>query len=268
VPIRNCEPNSSVKTKVNTDWSHSKKRKLKITIIGYGRLGQAIGQALIDAGHELVATLDRKSTVSDWQLGLGLADIIVECSVPELAADHILRCLYANKPVVCGTTGWYDRYDEVAAVCHQTCGALLTATNFSIGVNLLFALNRQLAALMAAFPEYKPLLYEAHHIHKLDKPSGTALTLAQDLMAEQTAITGWKLKSDDLEATTDPAILVIESERIGEVPGTHEIRWDSAVDSLILRHEAHNRSGFALGAALACTWLYGKKGVFTMKDVF
>lgn len=218
---------------------------MKIAIIGYGRMGHAIEALAAERGHHVVARVD---AADSWPAP-GLADVAVEFTTPQTAADNLLRCFAIGLPVVCGTTGWYDRYDEVCRQCEAQKGALLAATNFSIGMNIMFALNRRLAELMRG-RGYRVSISEVHHVHKLDAPSGTALTLRDQIVASRAA-----------------AEVPIASRREGEVPGTHTVVYDSPVDTITLSHEAHSRAGLAQGALLAAEWLCGRQGVFSMDDL-
>ena len=221
---------------------------MKLAIIGYGKMGRAIEALALRRGHSVACVIDKDDP---WPTPLE-ADVAVEFTTPQTAADNLLWCLATGLPVVCGTTGWYGRYDEVAADCRRRGGALLTATNFSIGMNIMFALNERLATLMRGRGDYRVGITETHHIHKLDAPSGTAITLQQQITAS------------GARATADVPITSI---REGEVPGTHTVVYDSAIDTLTLTHEAHSREGLAQGALLAAEWLVGRQGVFTMKDM-
>ena len=225
---------------------------MKIALIGYGKMGHAVEQAALRRGHQIVCTIDQGDELAAHLPALRQADVAVEFSTPATAAENVRFCLENGIAVVCGTTGWYDRYDELAALCRQKDGTLFTATNFSIGMNIMFALNERLAALMRGRDEYHVDIAETHHIHKLDAPSGTAITLQQ-----QIAQYGGR------EAASVP----IASFREGEVPGTHTVRYDSPIDTITLTHEAHSREGLAQGALLAAEFAAGKKGIFTMKDL-
>ena len=220
---------------------------MKIAYFGYGKMGRAVEAAALERGHTTAAIIDplveSPSTI--------VADVAFEFSTPATAVDNILRCFDLGIPVVSGTTGWNDRLDEVVDLCRQRGQTLFVASNFSIGMNIMFELNRRLAELMQG-REYSVSISETHHIHKLDAPSGTALVLA-----------------DDIAAVTGGERPPITSHRIGEVPGIHEVVYDSAVDTLTLRHEAKNRKGLALGAVLAAEFLFRKKesGFYTMRDL-
>lgn len=221
---------------------------MKIAIIGYGKMGHAIEEQALRRGHSVACAIDKDDP---WPEGLD-ADVAVEFTTPTTAVENLRRCLDRRLPVVCGTTGWYDRYDEVADACRRAGGTMLTATNFSIGMNIMFALNEHLARLMARRP-YTASISETHHIHKLDAPSGTALTLREQIVAA---------------GQRSEASIPIASYREGEVPGTHTVVYDSEIDTLTLTHEAHSRAGLAQGALVAAEWLaQAQPGVYTMKDV-
>jgi 4-hydroxy-tetrahydrodipicolinate reductase len=229
---------------------------MKIALLGYGKMGKAIEQAAVARGHEIVF---RKKSDDGYE-NLKKADIAIECSVPSAAVGNLSACLTVGIPVVCGTTGWLADYEKIAALCKEKSGAFLYASNFSLGVNLFFNLNEYLARLMRNFPHYKVAIEEIHHTQKLDAPSGTAITLAQNICMHSN-YTGYALT----DAKQD--IIPIAAKRIEHVPGTHSIYYQSAVDTIEIRHTAHSREGFAEGAVIAAEWLVNKKGVFSMKDV-
>ena len=223
---------------------------MKIALIGYGKMGHAVEAEAEKRGHTIALRLDTPLSTLRSPLP---ADVAIEFTAPVAAAENLRRCLDAGIPVVCGTTGWYAAYDEICALCRQRGGRMLTATNFSVGMNIMFALNRRLAALMRGRTDYTVDLCEVHHIHKLDAPSGTALSLR-----DQIAECGEREKDD----------IPIESIREGEVPGTHTVSYRSAVDTITLTHEAHSRQGLAQGAVLAAEWLVAAApGVYTMNDL-
>ncbi len=234
---------------------------MKIGILGYGKMGKAIEQVAINQGLEIAWRMRRDDVLSPDQLHE--AEVVIEFSRPEAAFENVMLCLRAGLPVVSGTTGWLDRLPEAQQFCLENGGAMLWASNFSVGVNLFFALNRRLSELMVKRPEYAAALTETHHIHKLDAPSGTALTLVHDLISNTHRYTDWSLAP----ASPRPNQVPITAIREGEVPGTHLIRWQSAVDEISIEHKAHSRAGFAAGAVLAAQWLVDKKGVFEMGDV-
>ena len=230
---------------------------MKIALLGYGRMGQAIEKFALQRAHQIVFTLDKDSAQGD----LSKADVAINFSVPQSAVANIKSALEKQIPVVSGTTGWLDDYEEVAAFCKAQNTGFLYASNFSIGVNLFFKINTLVAKLMKSHQEkYKPSLEEIHHIHKLDAPSGTALSLADSVLNES-SFKEWELDGNSKTK------LNIHSKREGEVPGTHTVKYTSSIDEISLKHEAFGRDGFALGAIIAAEWLMGKKGVFGMKDV-
>ena len=230
---------------------------MKVALLGYGKMGKIIEQIALSRGHEIVikATKDTKYNLTD-------ADVAIDFSVPSAAVNNISNGLKNNVPVVSGTTGWLDNYEAMVKLCNEHQGAFLYASNFSLGVNIFFELNSYLAKIMSSFEQYKVTIEEIHHTQKLDKPSGTAITLAQGIIKEHTRYTDWELDKNQ----TNHSVPVF-AKRLPEVPGTHTISYSSAVDTIAISHEAHNREGFALGAVLAAEWILGKKGVFSMKDV-
>ncbi len=229
---------------------------MNIALLGYGKMGQLIEQIATKREHNIVAIKD----IDRPEIDLKDADMGIDFSTPEAAYENIVECLENGIPVISGTTGWLDKYDEVADLCKVKGGAFLYASNFSLGVNVFFALNSYLAKMMNPLNQYSASIEELHHIHKLDAPSGTAITLAEDIIA-QTPYKSWHLSEADENA------ILIRSERKGEFPGTHRVIYSSEVDNIEIKHSAHSREGFALGAVVAAEWLLGKTGVFTMKDV-
>ncbi len=235
---------------------------MKIALLGYGKMGRAIEKLAIDAGHAIVLRIDAGNTEELTEDNLARADVAIEFSRPESAFDNIRCCLESGVPVISGTTGWLDRLPEAKTLCRVHGGAFLYASNFSIGVNLFFALNRYLAKLMDGQPQYGVSMKEIHHMQKLDAPSGTAITLAEAVAEELQRKTHWAKGA----AGPDDAV-PIESERTGAVPGIHEVHYASVIDTITIRHEAHSREGFARGALQAAGWIIGKTGYFTMSDV-
>jgi 4-hydroxy-tetrahydrodipicolinate reductase len=235
---------------------------MKIALIGYGKMGKEIEKIALDRKHEVVMKISSKDKNFHKDERFKSLDVAIEFTRPEAAIDNILKCLEANIPVVCGTTGWYDKLSELEKEVMEKKGTLFYASNFSVGVNLFFALNRYLARLMNEHSEYNCCLREWHHVHKLDKPSGTALSLTADILKEIKKYSGWKLGNSN-----EPNTLNIESIREGEIPGTHEVCYQSTIDEILIRHTAHNRKGFATGAVLAAEWVSNKKGIFTMNDL-
>lgn len=230
---------------------------MKIALLGYGRMGKAIEQIANERGHTIVAKIDKNEN----QGKLSEAEVAINFSIPDAAVANIKAAMEKQIPVVCGTTGWLEQLKEVEDFCLQNKTAFLYASNFSVGVNLFFKLNEVLAKLMHPHKNYSAAMKEIHHIHKLDAPSGTAITLAEGIF-DQSKYTDWSI--DD---TKGDSTLPIAVERTGEVSGTHSIEYKSSVDSISIQHEAHSRQGFALGAVIAAEWIQDKKGVFTMNDV-
>lgn len=229
---------------------------MKIALLGYGKMGQVIERISQERGHEIVLRKDENNTFD----GLSTADVAIDFSVPTAAVSNISNCFHANVPVISGTTGWLEHYDEVAALCHEKKGAFISSSNFSLGVNIFFELNEYLAKIMSKFDSYQVVMEEIHHTQKLDAPSGTAISLAKGII-ENSSYTNWTLENPEAEQ------IHIEAKRIGTVPGTHTVTYNSAVDAIEIKHTAHNREGFALGAVIAAEWILGKQGIFTMKDV-
>ena len=230
---------------------------MKIALLGYGRMGKAIELIAVERGHDVVAKIDQDETYGN----LSDADVAINFSIPEAAAENIKTALKINIPVVCGTTGWLDQLKEIEHFCKAKNSAFIYASNFSVGVNLFFKLNEVLAKLMSSHKSYQASMKEIHHIHKLDAPSGTAITLAEGIVG-QSDYTQWTINK-----VTKEDMLPIEVDRTGEVPGTHTIKYESSVDSITIEHEAHSRKGFALGAVIAAEWIQDKKGIFSMNDV-
>lgn len=229
---------------------------MKIALLGYGRMGKAIEKIAQDRGHEIVSKIDKNFNEGR----LNQSDVAINFSVPQAAVKNITSALESAIPVVCGTTGWLDAFEEVKQVALKNNTAFLYASNFSIGVNLFFKLNELLAKMMQNQTDYKASMEETHHVHKLDAPSGTAITLAEGII-ENADLTKW---SSDNAAEDE---LLIKSIREGEVPGTHAIEYASKIDAITIKHEAFNRQGFALGAVIAAEWIADKKGIFNMNDV-
>ncbi|WP_284652450.1 4-hydroxy-tetrahydrodipicolinate reductase [Flavobacterium terrisoli] len=230
---------------------------MKIALLGYGKMGKVIERIALERGHEIVLRKDESNTYE----GLEKADVAIDFSVPMVAVENISTAFNHGIPVVCGTTGWLEHYDDVVKLCHEKNGAFLYGSNFSLGVNLFFELNTYLAKMMARFSSiYKVSMEEIHHTQKLDSPSGTAISLAKGVI-ENSAYTSWT------EETAAENQIHIEAKRIENVPGTHSVYYRSDVDFIEIKHHAHSREGFALGAVLAAEWIQGKKGVFSMKDV-
>ena len=230
---------------------------MKIALVGYGKMGKIIDEIATQRNHEIVARLNESPTSGN----LNNADVVIEFSNPEVAFNNIKTCLENNIPVICGTTGWLDQKPEIEKIAAENNTAFLYGSNFSLGVNLFFALNEKLANLMKNFPEYNVQLEEIHHTHKKDAPSGTAISLAEGIIKNNQRFEGWKLEE------TKEKELGIFAIREDEVPGTHSVFYKSSVDEIEIKHTAYSRNGFALGAVIAAEWIQGKTGNFSMKDV-
>jgi 4-hydroxy-tetrahydrodipicolinate reductase len=235
---------------------------MKLALIGYGKMGKEIGKIAQSRGHEIGLIIDIDNPHELTIENLQKCDVAIEFTIPATAVDNYYKCFEAGIPVVSGTTGWLSRRDEVQTRCLETNGTFFYGSNFSVGVNLFFELNRKLAELMAPHPDYKPEITEVHHTQKLDAPSGTGLSLAEDIIGILPDIEKWVEK--DPPAQNE---LLIRSERVGEVPGIHTIRYDSEIDFIEITHSAKSRKGFALGAVLAAEYSLDKKGILTMKDL-
>lgn len=238
---------------------------MKIALYGYGKMGQAIERIATERGHAVVLRVDRENAGTP-PTG---TDVAIEFSRPETAVANMRLCLDHGVPVVVGTTGWHDQLASINAKVKESGGSLLWASNFSIGVQLFFRLNKQLAKLMASQPGYAVDMEETHHVHKLDAPSGTAISLAQGIASDHPGYAGWELDEDQSKegTSTQPRPVPIISHRTDEVPGTHTLHWTSKEDRITITHEAFGREGFALGAVVAAEWLMGKTGLFTMDDL-
>ncbi|MDE6290436.1 MAG: 4-hydroxy-tetrahydrodipicolinate reductase [Muribaculaceae bacterium] len=269
---------------------------MKIAIIGYGKMGHMIERIALDRGHEISVVIDADNLADIDSKAFRKSDVAIEFTQPDTAVNNLLRCFSAGVPVVCGTTGWLDSLDAVKAVCESGKGALLYSSNFSIGVNIFEAVSRYLAGIMNSYPQYTPSMEEVHHIHKLDHPSGTAITIAEELIAVSDKVDSWAEAPESPDnpqhcaedvspkspEASDSRTLYISHRREGEVPGIHTVTWDSPQDTITISHSAKSREGFALGAVLAAEWLAekcrkfsvgpiklgsGETGFFTMKDM-
>jgi 4-hydroxy-tetrahydrodipicolinate reductase len=240
---------------------------MKIALLGYGKMGKTIEAIALKRGHTIVLKLDKDNAATVTDADLKKADVAIEFSTPDTAVANILRCFCCGVPVVAGTTGWLGRMEEVKSECAAQEGGFFYASNFSIGVNLFFRLNEKLAEMMNAYPDYRVTMEEIHHIHKLDSPSGTAISLAKGILANNEALKNYKDYPGEFPSEFPSDELPIHSKRIGEVPGTHSINYTSSVDKITITHEAFSREGFALGAVLAAEFMVGKKGVFGMEDL-
>ena len=229
---------------------------MKIALLGYGRMGKEIEKIALSRGHEIVIRKDVNDVID-----INLADVAIDFSVPSSAFNNITNCINNKVPVISGTTGWLDKYEEAVALCREKNSAFIYASNYSLGVNIFFELNKQLAKMMRSLEDYDISMEEIHHTKKLDAPSGTAITLAEGII-ENSSKNNWKLGDEASEGN-----IPIVAKRIPDVPGTHTVWYDSEVDAIEIKHTAHSRKGFALGAVVAAEWIVGKKGVFSMKDV-
>jgi 4-hydroxy-tetrahydrodipicolinate reductase len=230
---------------------------MKVALLGYGKMGKVIEKILVSRGHEIIL---RKSSTATFE-GLQNADVAIDFSLPTAAVANISECLKSGIPVISGTTGWLDYYASMEQLCKTQNGAFIYASNFSLGVNLFFDLNEKLAKMMSKFNQYHVEIEEIHHLQKLDAPSGTAISLANGIISNSD-YESWTLS----EVAADSEIY-IDAQRIENVPGTHSVIYDSLVDAIEITHTAHSREGFAFGAVIAAEWIFGKKGVYTMKDV-
>ncbi|MGN6246990.1 MAG: 4-hydroxy-tetrahydrodipicolinate reductase [Ginsengibacter sp.] len=235
---------------------------MKIALLGYGKMGHAIEEIALQRGHEIVLKIHDQNLGDLTVPNIRKAHVAIEFTNPESAVKNILFCLNENVPVVCGTTGWLDELKNIEQKCKEKNGSFLYASNFSVGVNIFFELNKKLASLLKPHPAYEPSIEEIHHTQKKDAPSGTAITLAEQIIDVSDKKTKWvnTLSKHENE-------LQIISKRIGEVPGTHSVKYTSPIDDIEIIHTAHNRKGFAEGAVLAAEFIAGKKGIFSMKDV-
>lgn len=235
---------------------------MKIALIGYGKMGKTIEQIALSRGHQIVSIVDINNPEEFNSDNFKSADVAIEFTTPATAFNNYMKCFAANVPVVSGTTGWLDRIEEVKTMCEKEGKTFFYASNFSIGVNIFFALNKYLAKIMNNFPNYDVKMTETHHIHKLDAPSGTAITLAEGILENIDRKDRWTL-----DAAEQPADLPIHAIREGEVPGIHEITYESDVDYISIKHDAKSRAGFALGAVVAAEFTAGKKGFLGMNDM-
>ena len=245
-----------------TDSVNAGRQGMKIALVGYGKMGKAIEEIALQRGHEIVLKIDLHNAGDLTAANLQKADAAIEFTGPHSAFDNVMKCLAAGVPVVCGSTGWLQKMEEVKHFCKQQNGCFLYASNFSVGVNIFFELNKRLAELMKPLAGYEVSLEEIHHTQKKDAPSGTAVTLAEQVMEKIARKTKWVNAE-----TRKPEELSIVSKRIDPAPGTHTVRYHSDIDTIDIIHTAHNRTGFATGAVLAAEFVKGKTGIFSMKEV-
>ncbi len=234
---------------------------MKIALLGYGKMGKEIEFIALQRGHTIVLKVDETNALTFTNEELKKADVAIEFSTPHTVISNVKKCFESQVPIVVGTTGWYDNFNEIETECNQKNGSLFYATNFSLGVNLFFKVNSYLAELMNKYDSYNVEMEEIHHIHKLDKPSGTAITLANQVLKKIERKTKWSITDKNSDT------LFIKDVREGEVPGTHIVKYTSEVDDIEIMHKAHSRKGFALGAVIATEFIKGKKGIFTMNDL-
>lgn len=235
---------------------------MNIALVGYGKMGRAIEAVALQRGHQITVKIDQDNQQDFTRENLSKADVAIEFTGPESALKNVLGCMDAGTPIVCGSTGWLQHIAQVQQVVTEKNGSFLYASNFSVGVNIFFEINKKLAALMAGQAAYDVQLTEIHHTAKKDAPSGTAITIAEQILEAFPPKKQWiNGPSENVED------LIIESQRIDPAPGTHVVQWTSAIDDIEIKHTAHNRQGFALGAVLAAEFLKGKKGIYGMKDV-
>ncbi|WP_339649597.1 4-hydroxy-tetrahydrodipicolinate reductase [uncultured Salegentibacter sp.] len=232
---------------------------MKIALLGYGKMGKTIEEIALNRGHEIVLKIEED--IDTYEINKMEIDVAIDFSVPKAAFKNITTCFENNIPVVCGTTGWLDDYKKAVEICKKEDSAFIYASNFSVGVNLFFELNKKLAKMMNGMDDYAVEIEEIHHTQKQDAPSGTAISLAQQVIAENDKKNNWQL--DHAAADEIP----IKAKRIEDVPGTHTVSYKSKIDSIEIMHTANSREGFALGAVIAAEWLKDKQGVFTMQDV-
>ncbi len=243
---------------------------MKVALLGYGKMGQIIERFALERGHEVVLKINVDNLDDLNKSNLSKADVAIDFSAPDAAISNIYACFEANLPIVVGTTGWYGQLQEVKNECLSSNNTLLYGSNFSIGVNIFFHVNKVLAKLMSNFPAYDVQVEEIHHTQKLDSPSGTAMTIAEGIIEELDGKTEWvnELVGSPFEDVIKKEQVLIESHRIENVPGTHTVVYSSEVDDIELKHTAHSRAGFALGAIVAAEWLQNKQGFYNIADIF
>ena len=243
---------------------------MKLALLGYGKMGHIIEKIAIDRGHQIVLRIDALNPEDLTSENLQKADVAIDFSTPSSVLKNMEACFEASVPLVVGTTGWYDHLTEVESKCREGNKTMLYASNFSVGVNVFFHVNKMLARIMNRYPQYEVQVEEIHHTQKLDSPSGTAITIAEGIVGQLERKSEWvnELVGDDRDVIARPEQLLIESHRIEEVPGTHTVIYSSEVDEIELKHTAHSRTGFALGAVIAAEWLKDRRGFYTVSDIF
>jgi 4-hydroxy-tetrahydrodipicolinate reductase len=244
---------------------------LKIALLGYGKMGKAVEKIALSKGHEIVYKVNLENAYDFMPISLENVDVAIDFSMPSAAVDNIVKCFEAHVPIVVGTTGWYEQFDQIKERCLTEGQSMVYSTNFSIGVNIFYKLNRILAKMMTEQAEYNVMIDEVHHTEKKDHPSGTALTLARQILAENKNKTEWVgrllYNQNTPSQSVKPHQLLIESRRVGDVTGDHTVKYESMIDEIEITHKAKSRYGFAKGAVLAAEWIIGKKGIYTMDDI-
>jgi 4-hydroxy-tetrahydrodipicolinate reductase len=244
---------------------------MKIALLGYGKMGKAVEKIALAKGHEIVYKVTMENAFDFMPISLQNVDVAIDFSMPSVAADNILKCFEARVPIVVGTTGWYDQFTHIKDKCLSEGQSMVYSTNFSIGVNIFYKLNKILAKIMATYDDYDVMIEEVHHTEKKDHPSGTALSLANQILQENERKKEWKgrlLYNDNMPAqSVKDHELLIESKRISEVTGDHTVKYESMIDEIEITHKAKSRYGFAKGAVLAAEWIQGKKGLYSMEDI-
>ena len=238
---------------------------LKIALLGYGKMGKEIENIAIEKAHTIIARIDNAEDWKEQEKQLHEPDIAIEFSTPDTVLDNISCCFAIALPIIVGTTGWYHKLESIKEECKNKNASMLWASNFSIGMNIFFKINTMLAQLTNKFPEYKAHIHEIHHTQKLDAPSGTAIAIANGIIENTKDLDSWELTNDVKHSSK--SVLPISYDRVGQVPGTHIVTYQSEIDDLSIKHEAKSRKGFATGAVLAAEWMMGRKGFYSMDDV-
>jgi len=244
---------------------------LKIALLGYGKMGKAVEKIALSKNHEIIYKVNLENAYDFMPISLQYVDVAIDFSMPSAAVENILKCFEAKVPIIVGTTGWYDQFEMIKEKCLTEGQAMVYSSNFSVGVNIFFKLNKILAKMMSEQPDYNVMIEEIHHTEKKDHPSGTALSLAKQLLAENKNKTEWKgrlLYNENMPSqSAKPHELLIESKRVADVTGDHTVRYESIIDEIEITHRAKSRYGFAKGAIMAAEWIQGKKGIYTIDDI-
>lgn len=244
---------------------------MKIALLGYGKMGKAVEKIAIAKGHEIVYKVNLENAYDFMAVSLTNVDVAIDFSMPSAAVENILKCFHAKVPIIVGTTGWYDQFDTIKEKCLNEGQSMVYSSNFSIGVNIFYKLNKILAKMMSEHDDYDVMIEEIHHLEKRDHPSGTAITLAKQIMNEIKSKTTYKdrliYKENNPSQSVKPHELLIESKRVDNVTGDHTVFYESMIDEIVISHKAKSRYGFARGALMAAEWIQGKKGLFTMEDI-